>query len=100
MTATPSSGSPAEDQPADTSPGPTWGSRLRRVPAGVWLALVLAVIAIVFIAQNRNRVELQLAGYAISAPLWLLTGTILVLGMLIGMLLSHRSRAEGTSRGS
>lgn len=99
MTATPSSGSPAGARPSGAGVGPTWGSRLRRVPAGVWLALVLAVIAIVFIAQNRNRVQLQLAGYEISAPLWLLTGTVLVVGILIGMLLSHRSRGRRGSAG-
>lgn len=101
MTSAPYPGSPAGDSPGDEPAGgrttPGWGARLRRVPVRVWVALALGALAIAFIAQNRDRVTIDLAGYSVSAPLWLLSGTLLALGILIGALLSRRAhRRSGT----
>lgn len=59
--------------------------------------LILTIIAIIFIVQNRERVDVNLVGYTISAPMWLLTTGLLATGIVIGMLiprLTRRHRAK------
>ena len=55
-----------------------------------WLALVLAVIAVVFIAQNRDRVPVHLFWLTVTSPMWLLMAALFAGGWLVGMLLKRR----------
>lgn len=55
-----------------------------------WLALVLAVIAVVFIAQNRERVPFHLFWLTITSPMWLLMAALFAGGWLVGVLLKRR----------
>jgi lipopolysaccharide assembly protein A len=59
----------------------------QRVTAGV-----LAVVALVFVLQNRAEVTLQFLGIRVTATLWLASLALLVVGILIGALWTSRSR--------
>ncbi|WP_457000574.1 LapA family protein [Geodermatophilus sp. SYSU D00814] len=75
------------DGPATSSPkSPTPVS----VRPGQVVALVLAVVAVVFIAQNRERVTINLFTVDVSAPVWLILTIMVLLGMAVGALLRWR----------
>ncbi|MCG5219228.1 LapA family protein [Streptosporangium sp. KLBMP 9127] len=71
-----------------TEQGPR--NRLGAVPPRVWLALVLLVLAIVFILQNRQEAAIQLFMIVVTAPLWITLVACVAIGMLIGALMSRR----------
>jgi uncharacterized integral membrane protein len=56
----------------------------------VVMALVLALVAIVFIAQNRDRVSINLLWATLSAPQWLLLTFTALIGVAVGGLLRGR----------
>ncbi|MGY1693669.1 LapA family protein [Geodermatophilus sp. SYSU D00766] len=60
------------------------------VRPGQVVALVLAVVAVVFIAQNRERVTINLFTVDVSAPVWLILTIMVLLGMAVGALLRWR----------
>ena len=51
------------------------------------LALVLILIVAGFILQNREEVSLRILLFTISSPLWAVSASLVVLGMLLGWLL-------------
>lgn len=55
-----------------------------------WLALVLAVLAVAFIAQNRDRVPVHLFWLTVTAPMWLLLTALFAAGWVIGILVRRR----------
>lgn len=62
------------------------------VPARIWIALVLLVLAVVFVLQNRRDTRIEALFVSIISPLWVtLLGSVAV-GILIGVLGSRRSR--------
>jgi putative membrane protein len=54
------------------------------------VALLLAVLAVAFIAQNRNRVTIDVFWLQVVAPLWLTLLLTAVVGLLVGLLGSRR----------
>lgn len=56
-------------------------------------ALLLAVVAVVFVLQNRGETTLAFFGVSFAAPLWLYTLIALLVGGLIAALLSRRKRS-------
>ncbi|PSK86932.1 uncharacterized protein DUF1049 [Murinocardiopsis flavida] len=66
---------------------PEKGSSAGSFPPRMWVALILLVVAVVFVAQNRDATEIQILFFAVEAPLWaVLTGAV-ALGLVIGLLL-------------
>ena len=57
-----------------------------------WLGLLLVVVAIVFIAQNRNDVTIWLLWASVSAPLWLVLTVVALIGVAAGYLFGRRNR--------
>jgi uncharacterized integral membrane protein len=57
----------------------------RRITAGV-----LGLMALVFVLQNRDDVTLQFLFFRISAALWFASLSLLVTGILIGVLWTSR----------
>lgn len=53
-------------------------------------ALGLAVVAIAFIAQNRDRVAISLFSIHVSAPAWILLTVMALVGIAVGALLRSR----------
>lgn len=66
--------------------------RIRNIPARVWLALALLVIALVFILQNRASTNIGFFTLTISAPLWTVLVVSVAVGALIGALLRWRRK--------
>lgn len=60
------------------------------VTSGRVVAVLLAVVAIVFIAQNRDRVTVNLFTIDVTAPVWLILTVMVVLGLAVGALLRGR----------
>lgn len=73
----------------DTKPS---GGRARRFAARHWLAIVLVVLAVVFIVQNTVRHEIHLLWVSVEAATWLVLTVIFLLGVATGWLLHRRRR--------
>ncbi|MGO3149268.1 hypothetical protein ACTXJX_08975 [Glutamicibacter ardleyensis] len=56
----------------------------RRLSAKQWTAIVLGIIALIFILQNLNYVRVELLIFHTSAPLWAILSITLFIGYLIG----------------
>lgn len=56
----------------------------------VWLGVVIAVVAIAFIVQNRDPVVSNLFVLEFTAPAWLTLTVVFVLGLLTGWLTARR----------
>jgi lipopolysaccharide assembly protein A len=63
-----------------------------RVAARHWLAIVLAVLAVIFIVQNTVRHEVHLLWVSVEAATWLVLTVIFLLGVATGWLLHRRRR--------
>ncbi|WP_051939586.1 lipopolysaccharide assembly protein LapA domain-containing protein [Phaeacidiphilus oryzae] len=60
------------------------------------IAAVIAILAIVFIAQNRERVSIDFFTASLSCPLWLLLLIMAAVGMLLAYGFMRRGRrADG-----
>lgn len=57
-----------------------------------WLAIVLVIVTISFVAQNRNRVQLDLFWLNMRAPLWLALVVIALIGVVVGFLAARQRR--------
>lgn len=74
----------ATDRPVGTKDGLLTP---RRIAAGV-----LALIALAFVLQNRDEVTLQFLGVRVTATLWFASLSLLVTGVLIGVLWTSRRK--------
>lgn len=61
-------------------------------PAG-WAALALAIIAVIFVLQNRRSTEIQLFWITVDSPLWFTLLVVFAVGWLVGVL-TMRGRAK------
>ena len=57
---------------------------LSRMTAKNWIAIAGAVVVLVFILQNRQRVRIELLFLDLNAPLWISLGAVLLMGWIIG----------------
>ena len=73
----------------DTKPS---GGRARRVAARHWLAIVLIVLAVIFVVQNTVRHEVHLLWATVEAATWLVLSVIFFVGVVTGVLLHRRRR--------
>ncbi|WP_249358070.1 hypothetical protein [Nocardia cyriacigeorgica] len=67
-------------------------SFLRRVSPTQWLALVLTILAVVFILQNRSKVSIDILAITITSPMWVALLAIFVVGWAAGVLTMRRRR--------
>ena len=63
---------------------PETGSAVGRFLAQRWLPIVVLVLVVVFVAQNRSDVSVHLFWATVTAPLWLVLSLIFLLGILVG----------------
>lgn len=61
------------------------------------VALVLAILTLVFILQNRQDASFQLLGFQVTGPLWFASLALLGAGVAIGVLVTSRS-GKGRAR--
>jgi uncharacterized integral membrane protein len=80
-----------------TQTGTTPGRRrpLVRFLLDRWVPILLTLLAVVFISQNRDRVSTDLFWLQVLAPLWLVLLVAVLAGVLIGSL--GRRRRGGPS---
>lgn len=57
-----------------------------------WVAIVIAILTVAFVAQNRNRVDLNLFWLHLDPPLWLVMTVMVLIGAVVGQLWSRRRR--------
>ena len=65
-----------------------------RTASAHWLALILGIIAVVFIAQNRHEVSIDFFWANLTSPMWLVLLITAVVGVAIGVLESRRRRPK------
>ncbi|WP_227978973.1 hypothetical protein [Nocardia spumae] len=65
-------------------------SLLARVSPTQWVALVLIVLAIIFVAENRGRVSIEFLLIDITSPMWLVLLATFVVGWIAGVLTVRR----------
>jgi uncharacterized integral membrane protein len=58
------------------------------------VALVLAVLTLVFVLQNRQDATFQLLGFQVTGPLWFASLALLGMGVAIGVLVSTRNEGS------
>jgi len=81
------------DRPTTSRPADGTASRSGGFPTRFIVPMILTIIAIVFIAQNRQNVSVSLIFATVTMSLWLLLTIIFVLGLLVGLLVA-RSRGR------
>lgn len=69
-----------------------------RVASAHWVALVVAVLAVLFIGQNRDQVSIDLFWAHLTAPLWLILMAMTVAGLVIGVLAARRRKQQADQR--
>lgn len=67
-------------------------SLLSRITVNQWLALALTVVAVIFIVENRDHVEIQFLPVTVSSPMWLILLIMFLIGLVAGLLVGRRSR--------
>ncbi|NLU84688.1 lipopolysaccharide assembly protein LapA domain-containing protein [Rhodococcus sp. HNM0569] len=60
-----------------------------------WVALVVTVLALVFVLQNRDRVTIHLLQIEVGSPMWLVLLVMFVAGWLAGVLVRWRRGRRG-----
>ncbi|MBD0023762.1 DUF1049 domain-containing protein [Gordonia pseudamarae] len=55
-----------------------------------WLPIILTVVAVVFIAQNRNRFNFNFLWIDWSMPQWLALTVVVLIGVAVGWFLGVR----------
>lgn len=60
-------------------------SLLTRISPRQWVAIVLAILAIIFVAQNHHRVDINILTVTIRSPLWLILLIMFVVGWIVGL---------------
>ena len=68
------------------------GGAMRRFALRYWLAIILVVLAAIFIAQNRERQRVHVLWITVESPMWLLLTAMAIVGLVVGLLLRRRRR--------
>jgi lipopolysaccharide assembly protein A len=66
--------------------------RVRRIAARHWLAIVLIVLAVIFVVQNTVRHEVHLLWVSVEAATWVVLTVVFLVGVVTGWLLGRRRR--------
>jgi lipopolysaccharide assembly protein A len=67
----------------------------RDTPWRLIIAVVLAVLALIFVFQNRARVSMHYLWANFTSPLWLMLVVTLLIGVVIGWLVRRRAGRRG-----
>ena len=81
------------DRPTTPRPADSTASKGGGFPTKFIVPGILTIIAIVFIAQNRQNVSISLIFATVTMSLWLTLTIIFVVGLLVGLLVA-RSRSK------
>jgi len=67
-------------------------SFLSNLTLGNWISIALALAALAFIVQNRDRVSIDVFFLSARLPLWLSLGLVFLAGWLSGRFSRRKSR--------
>ncbi|MFE3442856.1 hypothetical protein ACFXNW_07480 [Nocardia sp. NPDC059180] len=67
-------------------------SLLQRVSPTQWVALVLTILAVIFILQNRTKVSIEILAVTITSPMWIILLLLFIIGWVAGVLTMRRRR--------
>jgi uncharacterized integral membrane protein len=70
-------------------------SLLTRISPTQWVALALTVLAVIFVAENRNKVSIEFLLITIWSPMWLILLVMFVVGWGTGVLTMRRRHRSG-----
>jgi uncharacterized integral membrane protein len=70
--------------------GGTPRERVVRFARQRWLAIVLVVLIVIFIAQNRQRVSINFLWLHLRSPLWFILAITAIVGLAIGVSVARR----------
>lgn len=73
-----------------TAGAPSSGRRLPPVSPRQVIAVLVALLVVVFVAQNRDGTSIEILSIDVSAPLWLILTVMVLLGAVIGSLMTRR----------
>ncbi|HEY9313455.1 hypothetical protein [Williamsia sp.] len=68
------------------SAGTSSSNIFSRVSPASWVAIILAVIAIIFVLQNRDSTSITLFWIDVTSPLWFTLLMIFLVGWIVGIL--------------
>jgi len=71
------------------------GGPLSKVPPRAWVALALAVLALIFIFQNRQNARVHFLFVSVTSPMWTALLISAGVGILIGILAAGRRKPKG-----
>ncbi|MFE3102417.1 hypothetical protein ACFROC_09650 [Nocardia tengchongensis] len=69
---------------------PSKPSALARISAKQWVAIILTVLAVLFILENRHKVDIEFLLITIRSPMWLILLVTFAVGWLVGLLTRRR----------
>ncbi|MFE2959327.1 LapA family protein [Nocardia tengchongensis] len=69
---------------------PSKPSVLARISPKQWVAIVLTVLAVLFILENRHKVDIEFLLMTIRSPMWLVLLATFAVGWLVGLLARRR----------
>lgn len=58
----------------------------------VWIGLLIAILAIAFIVQNREPVAFHIFAATFMAPHWIMLSAVFLAGLLFGLALRRRKK--------
>lgn len=59
-----------------------------------WIPVVLVILAVVFIAENRYRTTIELFWLEVTSPLWLILLVLFAVGFAAGRLSARRKSTK------
>lgn len=65
-------------------------SLLARVSPTQWVAIGLAILAVVFVLENRAKVSVQILLITVQSPMWLILLAMFIVGWIAGVLTTRR----------
>ncbi|MET8871834.1 hypothetical protein [Nocardia sp. NPDC004604] len=69
-------------------------SILSRISPTQWVALAVTVMAVIFVAENRNKVSIEFLLITIRSPLWLILLIMFAVGWVTGVMTMRRRHSR------
>ncbi len=79
---------------SERSTGQSSGNRVVAFLTRRWLALVLIIVGVFFILQNRDTTSVTLFFAQVTMPQWMALTVVFVLGLVAGILIARSRRGR------
>ncbi|WP_211189451.1 DUF1049 domain-containing protein [Actinomycetospora sp. TBRC 11914] len=82
----------AQDPRRPVAGAPSSAGRTNRWSPRAIVAVVLLVLAVVFVVENRDLTEIRLLIPIVLMPLWAALAITLIIGLVVGVVLGRRQK--------